>query len=202
MREDQAFEVMSERVARLAMPIAFRERIQRWLKYFYRQALADTDRRDRDDQIRQNFQAFELEIGGYNVLPELRKMEAWKVAQNFAGALGKLPCAGPIEQDPFFDRPAEIPLCPAHEFWTVEKLLTHARGKLALISEEDARSTLGLMDTLLGEAKKASIGRDKALIRTSWRTVLPVVVKYKVMDEFSGSVLLRQRLRFFLTGRI
>lgn len=202
MRADEAFEFMIARVGRMPIPTTFRERVQRWLKYFYQQSLADSDRRESTEKLQQNFRAFELEIAGYNVLAELRKLEAWKVALNFADKRAHFSFPAGERRAPFFDSPAKIPLCPKHDFWTVEKLLTQVRAKLSLIKMEDAQSALVPLDLLILEAQKAAFARNKSLIRKNWEIAKPILIKHKVFDEFSGSLSLRHRLAFFLFGRI
>lgn len=195
MSPKECFNQIIEHLQKIEMPKAFRAELCLGLGYFIQQSELDLSLRDHPAIIRERWVELTQKTRGLGLFEEFEKNDLfWRTIKCFVFI--EEPCSLLV---PKSERPPEFP--SPYSKWREEDFFAHLSRVVAShvsLSREEQLILLTGLWFLESEASKARGRRKVDRIRSTWRTIQPLMDRLGIMDEFRKEKQLITQIRFFI----
>ncbi|WP_374032889.1 hypothetical protein [Bdellovibrio bacteriovorus] len=190
---------MIEHLEKVEMPNSFRAELRSDLGYFIRQSELEMSLRDHPSIIRDKWMGLTQKTRGLGLFDELEKNDLlWRTIKCFVFI--EEPCSLLIPKP---ERPPESP--SPYSKWREEDFFAHLSGVVAShvsLSREEQLILLTGLWFLESEASKARGRRKVDRIKSTWKTIQPLMDRLGIMDEFRKEKQLITQVKFFISDGV
>ncbi len=190
------FDALIARAHNLGLPASFLYDVIANLNYLRAQSIADFDRRDKADRIRECWTNLENKTRGLRLFEPVRaKHDAWPAILKFVD----------VVDSKYVPKPEPKPRVESKDpyvSWSVETLLKDLLDRcnsMSVLPAEKRMLKLGLSYLKL-EAERPRGRRNKEYIDEVWRIIWPLLHKNGVLEKYRASLVLKQKFVFFVRG--
>lgn len=199
MKPKDCFKQMIEHLEKVEMPKAFRAELCLGLGYFIRQSELELPLRDHPSVMRGKWIELRQKTQGLGLFDDFEKNDLfWRTIKCFVFL--EEPCTLIVPKP---ERPPDPP--SPYSKWREEDLFAHLSGVVAShvsLSREEQLILLTGLWYLESEASKARGRRKVDRIKSTWKTIQPLMDRLGIMDEFRKEKQLITQVKFFINDGV
>ncbi|MFV8250478.1 hypothetical protein [Bdellovibrio bacteriovorus] len=199
MHSKDCFHRLIQHLEAAELVASFRRDLVSDLSYFLRQSELELSLRDHPSIIREKWVELTQKTRGLGLFDEFEKNDLfWRTIKCFVFL--EEPCTLIVPKP---ERPPESP--SPYSKWREEDFFAHLSGVVAShvsLSREEQLILLTGLWFLESEASKARGRRKVDRIKSTWKTIQPLMDRLGIMDEFRKEKQLITQVKFFISDGV